>query len=286
MDRRPDFSDLQRRREDDRAPERIDAHYALELQLADRLRNAAAGDRAQVYGQVYSALFDNLPDHPQKIATAQINRAPGELATLKPLLHPQTRYLEIGCGDADVTFAVAEHTALAYGMDVTDSLVEFDRAPANFRFLKTNGIDIPLPDQSIDLAYSNQLIEHLHPDDAEAQIREVVRVLVPGGRYFVRTPSRLSGPHDVSVFYSYQAQGFHLKEYDYRSLHRLLTGAGFDQVRFMLVAKGRMIPFSTIALEALEAVVGAVSPPIRSKIMKVRQLYNLMGVNAVAIKRA
>jgi predicted SAM-dependent methyltransferase len=35
--------------------------------------------------------------------------------------------------------------------------------------------------ESVDLAYSNQLMEHLHPDDASEQLANVYRALKPGG---------------------------------------------------------------------------------------------------------
>ncbi len=42
---------------------------------------------------------------------------------------------------------------------------------------------MPFDSDSIDLVISNQLMEHLHPDDAYDQLREVYRVLRDGGRY-------------------------------------------------------------------------------------------------------
>jgi predicted SAM-dependent methyltransferase len=53
-------------------------------------------------------------------------------------------------------------------------------ASSNFRFVKTSGVEIPLADASVGLAHSDQLMEHLHIDDAEPQLREVYRILKPG----------------------------------------------------------------------------------------------------------
>ena len=41
----------------DRSDERIALHYAIERELAARLRAAPANERARVYGEVYNELF-------------------------------------------------------------------------------------------------------------------------------------------------------------------------------------------------------------------------------------
>ena len=76
----------------------------------------------------------------------------------------------------------------------------------------SDGVSVEVPAASVTLAYSNQLMEHLHPDDALVQLRNIVRALAPGGLY-VRHPNRLTGPHDISMYFDRVATGFHLKEY-------------------------------------------------------------------------
>ena len=51
---------------DDRPADRVVAHYRLERELSDRLRNASRESRSLVYRQVYGELFAALPDHPQR----------------------------------------------------------------------------------------------------------------------------------------------------------------------------------------------------------------------------
>ena len=70
-----------------------------------------------------------------------------------------------------------------------------------------------MPAGSVDLAFSDQLMEHLHPDDAVEQLRNIHRALKPGGVYVCVTPNRLYGPSDISAFFDDEARGFHLKEY-------------------------------------------------------------------------
>ncbi|MBV8681439.1 MAG: methyltransferase domain-containing protein [Caulobacteraceae bacterium] len=281
-DLRPDFERTRQMNRETRSAERLSAHYVLEQGLAERLRAAAREERANVYSEVYAELFASLPDHPQHTAarTGQSGRVASQVALLEPLLDGERRYLEIGCGDAAVTFAMAGRATIAYGLDVTAALVP-QAAPQNFRLLLSDGVNIPLPSASVDLAYSNQLMEHLHPDDAGAQLREIVRVLAPGGKYLCRTPSRLSGPHDISVYFDYEATGFHLCEYDYRSLRRLLREAGFAHVRFFVNGRRRVLmPYPLAA--SLELVLGAL--PRAARVSAGRRLAPLLGVSAIASK--
>jgi SAM-dependent methyltransferase len=278
---RRDFEATKRMHGDDRSPERIRAHYQLERQLSERLRHAPAHLRGKVYSDVYAELFETLPDHPQKAATLHIGRARREASLLAGFLDEGAAYLELGCGDAVVCFDVAGRVSTTYGLDVTDALIRYDRAPPNFEFVQTDGVNIPLPAGSVDLAYSNQLMEHLHPEDAEAQLREVWRVLKPGARYLCITPSRLTGPHDVSIFFDYEARGFHLREYDYRSLRKLGLAAGFRRVEFHVMLKGRRIPLPFVLGAVLEWALDAAPVNWRARLARFRPLQVIMGINAV-----
>lgn len=278
---RRDFEATKRVHGDDRSPERIRAHYQLERQLSDRLRRAPAHVRGKVYSDVYAELFETLTDHPQKAAPQHTGRASREAAILSGFLGKGASYLELGCGDAVVCFDVAGRASITYGVDVTDALIRYDQAPPNFKFVQTDGVNIPLPSASVDLAYSNQLMEHLHPEDAEAQLREVYRVLKPGARYLCITPSRLTGPHDVSIFFDYEARGFHLREYDYRSLRKLGLAAGFRRVEFHVMLKGRRIPLPFLLGVGLEWALDVAPVNWRARLSRFRPLQVLMGINAL-----
>lgn len=278
---RADFDATRRQQGEGRTAERIRAHYLIERQLSDRLRAAPAAVRGKVYGEVYAELFRALPDHPQNAAPPHLGRSNRETALLRGFLPAGGAFLELGCGDASVCFEVAGKFSRAYGLDVTDALVGYDRAPSNFQFLATDGVNIPLPPCSVAFAYSNQLMEHLHPDDAEAQLREVFRVLEPGGKYLCITPSRLVGPHDVSIFFDYEARGLHLREYDYRSLRSIGLAAGFRRVEFHVVLKGSAIPLPFAVGAALEWGLDRLPPGWRGRAARLRPLQVLMGLNAV-----
>ena len=77
-------------------------------------------------------------------------------------------------------------TGLAYGLDMTDEMLDLARANAaeadagNVIFLKGLIEDVPLPDDTVDVVISNCVINL--STDKPAVIREIARVLKPGGR--------------------------------------------------------------------------------------------------------
>ena len=282
---RPDFEAIRRLSEDTRSPERIEVHYRLERALADRLRSAPAHERTRVYAKVYEELFASLPDHPMVANRREPDgtKVSKSLKLLSPYLSATTRFLEIGCGDAALTFAAAGIVDTAYGLDVTDALIDYSSAPENFKFARTSGVEIPLPTASVDFAYSDQLMEHLHPEDAEAHLLEVRRVVVPGGRYRCSTPNRLAGPADVSKYYDYEATGFHLLEYSYRSLSKLMLSAGFRSVEFVAPVRGRDIPIPATLGAALETTLSLLPRQLRAKITRFKPIRMTMAITAIAL---
>lgn len=276
---RADYLDTKHRRRDERPIERIYQHYLLERKLAAQLRNAPQSERANIYGKVYSELFKSLPDHPQVMADLSASNIELDLKYINVAMGPETIFLEIGCGDAEMSFAVAATVFQAYGLDVTDELIHYERAPKNFSFLRTHSSDIDLPDNSIDIAYSNQLIEHLHPDDVEDQLKEIIRVLRAGGAYSCKTPSKITGPHDVSEYFDYFATGFHLREYDYYSIRKLFKQAGFRKIRFFINARRLNIPFPYCLARPVE--IAMINIPW---LKKMKYFRSLMALNIVGIK--
>jgi SAM-dependent methyltransferase len=281
---RPDADRTRRDRNDTRSPDRIRAHYELELELAQILRSASRENRKIVYGEVYRKLFEGLPDHPQNTRRVEnsLQRIAPQIAQVKPFLTKATAFLEVGCGDAALAIAISGDVRHAFGLDVTDALLP-EKQPDNFSYVPTSGANIDLPDHSIDFAYSNQLAEHLHPDDARDQFAEIRRVLRPGGRYYCTTPSRVTGPHDVSCYFDYDARGFHLKEYDYDSLRRLFLNAGFKRIEVQLRVKRLKFSAPFPLIRAVELAVLALPVKLRQHFVRNPIAGVLFGLTMIGV---
>jgi SAM-dependent methyltransferase len=255
--------------------------------LATRLRDASSADRANVYPEVYDELFRSLPDHPQQADhnAGRERRVQRLLARLMPNLGRNKVFLEIGCGDAAMSKTVSGYVAHSYAVDVTDALIDRLTLPRNFTILISDGINIRLPDESIDIALSDQLMEHLHPDDARAQLAEIFRVLKPGGIYYCITPNRVTGPHDISRFFDRKATGFHLREYDSSEILSLFKEVGFHHVRFVVPGSGSLkVPMPRIIVGALEAALLSI-PHVVAAHTRIRFVLGLMaGLNIIGIK--
>jgi SAM-dependent methyltransferase len=279
---RPDIEAVKKRLGETRSMERLAAHFELELELAEKLRSAPRQDRSRIYGEVYGQLFAALPDHPQKTRRpgAVADRVSAQVGQLGPFIGAETDFLEIGCGDAALSVALSGRVRRVFALDVTAALLPAE-PPPNLTFVRTKGVDVALPDASIDFAYSNQLVEHLHPEDAVDQFREIRRVLRPGGKYFCTTPSRFTGPHDVSCYFGYEPLGFHLKEYDYGSLSEVFLSSGFARVKILVTVKGARMSVPYGAARSMEAMLLAFPRSIRARLIGNPIASSLFGITMI-----
>ena len=104
-------------------------------------------------------------------------------------LQPGERVLDLGSGGGiDVLLSARRvgETGFAYGIDMTDEMLELARLNANkadvtnVEFVKGTIEEVPLPDSSIDVVISNCVI-NLSTDKPRV-FAEMYRLLVPGGR--------------------------------------------------------------------------------------------------------
>jgi SAM-dependent methyltransferase len=196
--------------------EELKHHYEIEKELAIKLRNSTREERSRLYSSLYDELFQRVPNHPQlQVKHSQELRTKTlqwQIGLISRFLKPESSFLEIGAGSCSLSLAVATLVRQVYALDVSFEITKDIDKPGNVDLILSDGCSINLPIHSIDVAYSNQLMEHLHPDDALDQLKNVYNVLVLGGVYICITPNRLNGPHDISRYFDTVAQGFHLKE--------------------------------------------------------------------------
>jgi SAM-dependent methyltransferase len=264
-----------------RSLERLRFHYEVERELADRLRDAPPTDRGRLYAEVYDELFRRVPDHPQLTAPrdpeAGHRRVAVQEADVRQFFPPGGVFLEIGAGDCRLSVAICADASEVYAVDVSREIANVTAPPGNFTLLITDGTSIPVPAGSVDLAYSNQLMEHLHPDDAERQAKNICQALRPGGRYMCFTPHRLLGPADISAFFTRgEAEGFHLREYTTRELTQVLRAAGFSKVQVLAHYRGSNVVLPAAPFMVLDALFGALPSRLRVRLKTFRPTKKLL----------
>lgn len=228
--------------DDGRTTEQVTEHYVLEKELATQLRQSQKQERLHLYTSLYDKLFQEITHHPQisrkQDAGASQVEVQRKMNLVKRYLQPDTVFLEVGPGDCQFSFAVAPQVKHVYAVDVSSEITRHTSIPNNFELIISDGCSVPAAENSISVAYSNQLMEHLHPEDAYEQLRGVYRCLKPGGFYICITPNRLAGPHDISKYFDPIATGFHLKEYTNQELYDLFLKVGFSDITTYAGGKG------------------------------------------------
>jgi len=106
-----------------------------------------------------------------------------------PHLKRGMKLLDAGCGPGSITIGLAEAVAPAetIGIDASPDAIEEARALAgskhakNVRFEVADVCALPFEDATFDAAFSHAVMQHLR--DPLAALREIRRVLKPGGRF-------------------------------------------------------------------------------------------------------
>jgi len=96
------------------------------------------------------------------------------------------RALDFGCGVGRVTQALANHFDRCDGVDISPSMLEtaarYNRHAGKCQYHLNETTDLGLfADSTFDFVYSVLVLQHMAPEYAKAYLRELVRVLVPGG---------------------------------------------------------------------------------------------------------
>ncbi len=251
-----------------RTAESIERQFIVEKGLADRLRNSKPEERKNILSTMYDELFAKVPEHsrltrrsdPEK--TRQYNRSKAGL--LRRFLNPNIVFLEFGSGDCQFAEEIAKQAKEVIGVDISDQRDPAKPSPPNFRLVTYDGTNLDsIASDSVDLAFSDQLLEHLHPEDAQNHIALIFRILRKGGNYVLRTPHAHSGPHDISKYFCYEPQGFHLKEWTFTELRAAMLAARFSRVTAMRSIRGTTFNIPFLYLTVAEKLIGSCPGAVR-----------------------
>ena len=272
-----------------RTLEQIREHYEIEKELANRLRKASREERRYLYADLYDELYRKVPHLPQltrkRDPKLRLLAVSVQMRLLKRFLNPESTFLEIGPGDCSLSLEVAKHVRKVYAIDVSKEITKDEIFPQNFELIISDGCSIPIPESSISIAYSFQLMEHLHPDDAIDQLQNIYKALTPGGKYICSTPNRLSGPHDISKYFDKVSTGFHLKEYTVTELYKLFRKFGFSKISTYIGCKGNYVKFPLFLIILCEIILRILPFSLRKGIANTLPFKSLLGMMIVGTKR-
>lgn len=156
------------------------------------------------------------------------------------------RMLDIGCSTGGWLLHWRSRGWEPSGIDIDAEDVAAAAAKGiDARTCDLNADPLPFPDETFDLVFAGEVIEHLI--DTDGFLREVNRCLRPGGHLIVTTPNLASfenrlrlllGIYPIWVNYNLDGSG-HVRAYTPRILKKQLRDFGFDPIR----QSGNWVPF-------------------------------------------
>jgi ubiquinone/menaquinone biosynthesis C-methylase UbiE len=106
-------------------------------------------------------------------------------------LRPDDRVLDLGAGTGLLTFAAASRVQRVTALDISPPMCQYlaqrsaELGVENVDILVGDARRLPLADASADVVVSNYCLHHLRESEKEDSLREIGRVLTPGGRLVI-----------------------------------------------------------------------------------------------------
>lgn len=131
--------------------------------------------------------FEKVAGQWDALRSGYFTEAVRESAIQKAYLHPEMTVADVGAGTGFVAAGLATLVRHVHVLDGSPQMLEVARKNLaqfdNLEFHLADGLALPLPDAGLDAAFANMYLHHC-PDPLSA-IREMVRLLRPGGRLVI-----------------------------------------------------------------------------------------------------
>ena len=175
------------------------------------------------------------------LSTSTIHKAAVDMVSKLHSTFP-CEHLDIGAGHGElISLMRAKFNIHSTACDYTDKLMEL--ADVSVKIADLSVENLPFPDHSFDLVTCTEVVEHL--EHYRSTLREINRVLKPGGTLVLTTPNILNlksrirflifgfynlfGPLHVSES-ALHTTGGHINPVSYFFLSHALLDAGFSEI--------------------------------------------------------
>ncbi|MEA2397558.1 MAG: hypothetical protein QOK25_1114, partial [Thermoleophilaceae bacterium] len=197
-------------------------------------RHALSGVRGEARSRAGAAeARSGPPREPYHETLARVERTHWWLAALRDLVaetlaarsEPGARVLDVGCSTGHVLNRLpASYDRVGVDADA-EAVALAARLRPDVRFLHASADELPFEDAAFDAVIATDVLSDARVRDDAVALREIRRVIRPGGVLIVQVPAYqwLWSAHDVAVGTA--------RRYTRPALRRLLAGAGLEPVR-------------------------------------------------------
>jgi ubiquinone/menaquinone biosynthesis C-methylase UbiE len=215
------------------------------------MQMTTTGATHSVYGQTYGG---TAPENYQRYFVPVIGGPFAADLVAEAALHPGERVLDVACGTGVVARLAADGvgpSGSVAALDLNPAMLSVARSIASsgaaIRWYESSAESIPLPDDSFDVVFCQLGLQFVA--DQIGALREMRRVLAPGGRVLVSTPPPNAffdmlddafARHVGSEAAGFVRIVFTLN--DPATIERLFREAGFEDVTVRTYAKRLRLP--------------------------------------------
>ena len=154
----------------------------------------------------------------------------------RELEQPNLRLLDAGCGTGfNLGYYADGNSRDVYGLDIATAALEHVRRRGFHKIAQASITDIPFKSETFDMVFSFEVLTQTPRDMHDSTLREMHRVLKPGGHLFIRVPAFmwLWSSHDEELEVRYR--------YTRDELAKRISDAGFA-IEWTSYANGFLFP--------------------------------------------
>lgn len=205
-------------------------HLIVELEVTRDLLASAPEQRAEVFARGYARIYEELWWFNAIEDAADVTL---DIAPWVAMIGPPCRVYEVGSGQGALARALAAAGYEVTATDISPARGGARAAEGGVAWAYTDGVRLSEHAQTgaFDAVISDQVLEHLHPDDVVTHLREARALLRDRGVYAFRTPHGPTGPYDSGLPFGFASPlATHLQEYSFADRVAALREARYAKI--------------------------------------------------------